>query len=262
MALKIFIPTIARVDKQQTLRRLPEALFDDTYLVCPPGELVAHEDKGRNVISCPYKGIAQTRDYILDWATKEDIKYIVMLDDDVVLQRRRPDFRITNVVDENEYYEAFAWIENTLKNVAHCGWGTRFLAYANKNEIMSPARMMYCLAYDVEKVNRVKARFSKNLPWDSTMEDFHMTLQLLEAGLTNCISLEWRASPGASNAPGGCSTWRTTKAQTESAFRLADLHPNLVTVRPKKHWEGMDDGMYDVRVKWKQAIAGLHPPIP
>ena len=253
--LKIFIPTLGRVQKQSTYNRLPDVLKKKTFIVCPTEEVYAHEDLGRQVIACDKIGIGPTRDYIVDWAANKDIKYIVMLDDDVVLQRRRHDFRITNVKTEEEYLAAFEWLGKTLEIVAHCGWGTRFLGYATQGKETSPGRMMYCLAYDVDVVKKLGASFSKGAPWDGTMEDFYMTLQLLQAGYPNVVSLEWRASPGPSNAKGGCSTWRTTKCQNESAERLARLYPNLVTVRHKKNWDGMGEGMLDVRIAWRKATS-------
>jgi hypothetical protein len=252
--ISIFIPTRGRVHKQSTLARMPKELRDQATVVCPPDELTQHEDLGRSVLVCPDPGISATRDFIMYHAAAEDIKYIAMLDDDVVLQRRREDFRITNVKDDNEYILAVLWLEEQLDNgYAHCGWGTRFLAYAAKGTEISPGRMMYCLAYDVEKVMKLGATFSKGLKWDSTMEDFNMTLQLLRAGEENVVSLVWRASPGPSNAPGGCSTWRTTACQSESAQRLAEMYPEFVKLRRKKQWEGMEEGMMDVTIQWRKA---------
>lgn len=253
--MRIFIPTLGRVNKQHTLNRMPAHIAEEATVVCPPEEVEAHENLNRNVLACPLKGIGPTRDFILAHARREYTKYIVMLDDDIVLQRRRRDFRITNTKDPNEYVSALQWLEDQLKYVVHCGWGTRFLAYASKANIFSPGRMMYCLAYDVEKVAESGATFTNGMLPDSTMEDFNMTLQLLRAGYPNRVSLEWRASPGASNAPGGCSTWRTTAIQTDSAMRLQEMFPEVVTTRLKKQWVGMQEGMYDVRIQWKKALS-------
>lgn len=262
MELKIFIPTKGRVDRQVTWNRMPEKLRKQTLIVCPADEGLSHQSYGRSVLACPEKGIGATRDWIMRYAYKKGIKRLVMVDDDVVLQRRRVDMRITNA-DLKEYEGAFKWLDTKLKIYAHASWGTRFLAFAAKGEEMSPGRAMYALGYDVKKFFEVKAGFCKNMPKMPVMEDFHVTLQLLRAGFPNVVSLEWRASPYASNAPGGCSTWRNIKNHSDSARRLAKLHSDFVKVRTADtEWKG--DGMpegekrLEVTVQWQKAAkAGM-----
>lgn len=263
MDLKIFVPTRARVEKQVTLSRMPEKLRRQAFTVCPRDEASNHKEWKRNVLICDEKGIAATRDWIMWYAKKQGIKRLVMLDDDVVLQRRRKDMRITNA-DEKEYEGAFKWLDTKLKTFAHASWGTRFLAFAAEGEQLSPGRAMYALGYDVKKFFEAKAGFCKDMPRMPVMEDFHVTLQLLRAGHPNVVSLEWRASPYASNAPGGCSTWRNIKNHSDSAKRLAKLHPEFVKVRvADTEWkgEGMPEGekRLEVTVQWQKAAkAGQH----
>jgi hypothetical protein len=249
----IYIPTRGRVDKQKTYHRLPQSVKDYAVLVCPPDEVEEHNSRGRNAVACEAVGIAATRDWIIEHAIENGIWHLMMLDDDMILQRRREDGRITNC-DDQEMLDAIQWVYNSLGDYAHVGLGTRFLGYNEPGEHVNTTRMMYALAYDVRVITSVGATFCKGMPQPSTMEDFNMTLQLLKAGYDNCVSLEWRITPGQSNAPGGCSLWRTTPVQSRSAVALAALHPGLVTVRPKKEWRDMEDGMMDVRVKWKQAL--------
>jgi hypothetical protein len=255
--LKIYIPTIGRINKQLTISRFPQELAIHTYLVTSKAEAADLQKANPQVkvLACAEKGIVKTRDWILAHAVKNKHRKLVMLDDDLDIQRRREDMRITTVYDEAEYIEAFDWIDQTLNDYAHCGWGTRFLAYANPAEFFSPGRMMYCLAYDVKKVVNAGASFGQGLGVDGTMEDFNITLQLLTQGYANKVSLEWRASPRGTNAAGGCSTWRTTKGANASAASLVKRFPGLVKMRPRKNvWEGMDEGLMDVTVQWKKAL--------
>jgi hypothetical protein len=230
-------------------------MWKDVTLVVPTNEVHDYEVLGVNVVGCPILGITHTRDFILERHTGSD--KLVMLDDDLIIQRRRENGRITDC-DEQEVYQAFAWLEEQLKEVAHAGFGARFLGYNLDGEYVSPGRMMYVLGYNTDAVLLNEARFGRGLEQFSTMEDFNMTLQLLTKGFSNRVSLEWRVAPSASNAYGGCSTWRDVQRQSESARRLAAMFPEVVSIRPKKKWQGMNevDTMYDVTVQWKKALNG------
>lgn len=259
MELKIYIPTKSRVDRQVTLNRMPEDLQRKAFLVCPPDEAAQHKERGvkATILTCKERGISATREWILQHALNRGFKRLVMLDDDVVLQRRRKDMRITNA-EPKEYVGAFKWLDDKLKTYAHASWGTRFLAYNAPGQEMEPGRAMYALGYNTKLVRSVKASFIRGMPPMPVMEDFHITLQLLKAGHPNCVSLEWRASPYASNAPGGCSTWRNLKNHNASAKRLVELHKPFVKLRKSDtKWEG--EGMegqarLEVTVYWQKAL--------
>jgi hypothetical protein len=261
--LKILITTMGRVHKQLTYDYMPPALKKQAIIVCPPNEAKDHAALGRNILVCTKdgQGLAKKRDWVLQHAWKQGWRYIAMLDDDVVLQRRRKDMRITNATHD-EYPLAFEWLEKQLKaGYAHVGWQHRALAFADTGPAMIGTRQMYCLAYDVKKLEKVEATFSGGLPPFASMSDFYMTLQLLTAGLPNIVSLEWRAAPYKSNAPGGCSTYRTKKTIEASARAIAKMFPDFVKLREKKtSWEGVAEQgenretQTDVTVYWKKAL--------
>lgn len=261
MKLKIYIPTMSRVAKQSTLSKLPEKLQAAVTLVCPPEDVkpLRERHKDTNVLACPAKGIAATRQWIMDYSRKAGHERIVMLDDDLTLQKRREGGRITNL-EGPEFMEAFQWLDNALKVHAAATFGPRFLSYDLKGEEWLNKRQMYVLGYNVKAVHEVKASFTKGLPEMPVMEDFHMTLQLLKAGRSNTLSLVWRVSPYAANAPGGCSTWRTVERQNATARALEKLHAPFVVVKEKKAWKGMasaqgvaSEQRLDVVVYWQKA---------
>lgn len=94
--------------------------------------------------------------------------------------------------------------------------------------------------------------------WDNlpVMEDFDVTLQLLRLGYENMVLFEWAWGQPSSNAPGGCSAYRTYEVQKAGAEGLAALHPDYVTPvqKPSKNWRGFDH-RWDVKVRWKAALA-------
>ena len=254
MSISIYIPTLRRIDRQRTLDHLPPKVAKRAVLVCPPDELAAHRAAGRTALACPCKGITPTRDWILQTALHAGQKHIVMLDDDLIIQRRRADGRITNATPD-EVEAALAWLDATLKTHAHCALAARFLGYGATAEYAEPSRAMYALAYNVPRVAATGATFGHGLPTKGTvMEDMNMTLQLLMRGLPNRVSLAWRVAPGASNIHGGCSAWRSTAGQVASAQALQRMFPAVVRLRSKKAWQGMDEGLVDVTVQWRKAL--------
>jgi hypothetical protein len=260
--LHIYIPSMQRANIQRTFSRLPKKLQERTKIVVPVEEYSAYADKWGDgyVLPTKVKGIAPTRDWILNTATAAGQRHIVMLDDDVILYKRSDTekapsgvYRILPAAPA-DYLQAFKWIESALKRVPHCGWGVRFNDFDTEEEIRSPGRMMHCLAYDLKVINELNARFSKGVAPTHVMDDFNMTLQLLTAGYRNEISLIWRCAPSASNSRGGASTWRTVAIHNESARRMAQRFPDYVSIREKKNWKGMEgEPMLDITAQWRKA---------
>jgi hypothetical protein len=96
------------------------------------------------------------------------------------------------------------------------------------------------------------------------MDDFDLTLQLLRLGFQNRVSNEFCHSQ-VSHTPGGCSIYRTSAMQTESAHRLARYHPGFVRVVTRRcderssAWKGMKE-RHEVVVQWKKASMYLKSP--
>ncbi len=258
--LFIYIPTINRLNKPRTWEQLTDKWRKQTVLVCPPEEVKLHEASGRPAVGCAEKGIGLTRDWILKRAIKRGERFIVMLDDDVHIQKTRlndlTESGIAKISDCNskELDEAFNWMIKTLKEVPHCGFGPRMLSPGLTGEYKEPMKMLWSLAYDTSVIKKEKVSFCDGLPQPCVMEDYNITLQLLTRGYPNRVSLIYRLGAGSANAKGGCSTWRTTQIQTTCAKVMAKRFPEFVKVREKKAWSGMEDGMMDVTVYWRQAL--------
>lgn len=253
MELKIYIPTYRRVYKQTTLNRLPEDIQKKVFLVVPPDEVEQHKANKvkATVLAAKVKGIGEKRNWIMAHAKKNGFKRIVMLDDDLTLQKRRDDMKITNL-EGKEFHEAFKWMDDTLKKYAHATFGMRFLGYADTAEVKEGARAVYVLGYNVKQFFEAKADFTKGLPNPPNMEDFHVTLHLLTRGYPNLLSLVYRCSPYGSNLAGGCSVDRNAEDLARSAKRLTELYPGLVKLRAKKGW--YDEEHTDVTVQWQKAL--------
>ena len=89
------------------------------------------------------------------------------------------------------------------------------------------------------------------------MEDFDITLQILRAGGSCAVNYYYAQGQRMTNEAGGCSTWRTHEIHEESARRLAELHPGIVSLRQKQN-KGDQNGFgtrTEVTIQWKSAWA-------
>jgi hypothetical protein len=174
-----------------------------------------------------------------------------MLDDDLTFFSRRVDNpALFCRPDPEEITLLVSEIEDSLDEFAHVGIGSR----EGGNRLMGHryfnTRLQRVLAYRTDVLQREGIRFDR-LP---VMEDFDVNLSLLRAGYRN-VMLNWIVNDqGGSNAPGGCSQWRTLDMQAAAARKLAELHYGFVrTVEKttKTAWGGQT--RLDVRIQWKKA---------
>jgi hypothetical protein len=113
-------------------------------------------------------------------------------------------------------------------------------------------RMMRALAYNTEIIKAHNLRFDHL----KIMEDFDMTLSLLELGYPNRVSYKYANGQRTSGDAGGCSIYRNRAAQREGAIQLYKRHPKYVKIVGKKtktSWSDMGNVRTDVRINWKDA---------
>jgi hypothetical protein len=146
----------------------------------------------------------------------------------------------------------FDTVEESLDEWAMVGVSAREGANVNTEPYIFNTRLLRFLAYRTDTLIRLGIRFDR-LP---VMEDFDVELALLTNGCP-VLCCNWIVqNQGSSNAPGGCSTYRTMKKQEEAAWKLREYYPKfveVVTKQTKTAWNGQE--RTDVRIKWKQAYA-------
>lgn len=255
--MRIYIPTLNRgPEKQWTIRELGPRIVRKykATIVCPPTELNAFLAAGFDAVACKAKGIAATRQWIIEHGVSSD-NVVLMLDDDLSSWSWRYDDgekigykRATDEQREN----GFAGFAALMKSYAHGSIGHRLFAN-NRDELEYNTRQLRALAYNTKIMQKLGVKF--RIP---VMEDFDVQLQLLKLGHKsiqyNFLTQEQRGS----NEAGGCSTYRTHQVQADAAHRLAKLHPECVTVVEKKLDKGWGGDMgaerTDVRVAWAKAV--------
>lgn len=255
--MDILIHTYGRPDRarQHTLKALAAAALPVRLVV---QQREAHEYAGWNVplVILPpgIERLSPTRDWIIhDMETPHD--KVVFFDDDLHFFARRDDdrtkFRQPTPQDIRAMVTA---IGHHLGSYAQVGIAPREGGNRLTDEYYENTRLMRVLAFRRDCVRPLKARFNDV----HVMEDFHMNLSLLEAGHENLMLNNWCSNQAeGSNAPGGCSHYRTDAVQTAAAHALATLHPpgivKVVQKATKTAWGGGE--RTDVVIQWKKAAA-------
>lgn len=247
--MEIYIPTLGR-PTSDTLLSLPPELSPIIVVDFREREKFLRWHPNKFKITPEHiRGIGPTRQWIIEQAKSDKV---VMLDDDLVFATRRDDdttkFRTSTTED---VIHLFNCINIYLDSTAHVGVSTREGGNRDTSHSVRNTRLLRILAYRVDVLHREKIRFDRL----EFMEDFDVTLQLLERGYPN-LKLNWIVhNQRSSNAPGGCSTYRTIEGQAEAARGLRGLHPEFVSVVTKKTktaWNGLE--RQDVRIQWRKAF--------
>jgi hypothetical protein len=270
----ITIPSSGRAKRQQTLTALYRTGITESYDV---RVVVYHNEvedyhrmsykgkriKGVEVVGVPetHRGISKKREYIINrLAPKLGARYVAMFDDDLSFCHRprlaKPDMPYIN----SDPYHMHRMVEMMTmwleKGFVHVGLVAR---QANRKvgvPWQQPGRLMNAYAYDTAAIRNLMLEGDVHLGRVPVMEDFDLTLQLLQLGYPNRISCRygWTTT---SNLAGGCSSYRTAELQARAAKKLAKLHRPFVTMveREAKTWKQGFNTRVDVRIEWKKALA-------
>lgn len=263
--MKIYIPTRGRTDRQSTWDELPPDLQEQALLVCPAEEVEVHRKYGRNAIACPVEGIIRKRQFILDNCHE---RFMAMLDDDLIfLRRKSPAAWNLRRCESDDVLDLFAWAQSLVEDYAQVGVSPR---QGNNrfypDDLVFNNRVTNFHVYDVPVIKALGIKFHDSFyPETFTMEDFHVSLSLLQAGYQNAIITDFAWDQFGSNTSGGCSLYRTSDTQAESAHLLSLRHPGFVRVTEKETkggWFGVANGdgavlqggiRTDVVISWKKA---------
>ena len=258
--MKIYIPSMSRYGMIQDG---PVPLLPETHrptLVVPESEVESYSllwSESADIVGCPEKGIAATRRWIGEHAADAGEEKFLMLDDDVqFLIRRGPDTWRLRGTEGDEVFQMLLKVEQLLGEHAHVGIsareGNNRLGEGSALDVVAyNTRTLRALAYVTEDFLSVEHGRVE------VMEDFDVNLQLLRKGRPNANIGYWAQGQRMTNAPGGCSTYRSHEVHERSAIRLAELHSDFVRTRQKRNKTDADGfgTRTEVTIQWKRAFA-------
>ena len=252
--MKIYIPTLGRVDNQITIKSIPDNLLDKTYLVCSEKEAPLLKKIHDNLIICPKEinGIGKVRQYIIDKSTEP---YLLFLDDDLVFLKRENNSKKLKPIDKTEFTALYNWFMQKLnEGYPMVGLSARqgnHLSYPEKEIYLSRIFTVYAL--NTEILKNFNVRFDEM----DLMEDFNVALRLIRYGFKTISNTEYAHAQKSSNQKGGCSLYRNIETQSKAARLLVKKHKPFVKLVKKKteSWEGMEE-REDVMIYWKKAYNG------
>lgn len=262
--LTIFIPTRGRIDKQVTLASLPKELLDRVVLVAPKEEVKALRQLHSNVVAQPSSviNIAQKRAWIIKHLCDTD--KLLMMDDDLYWNSRQ----VTDANGKEQFVKEFFDDERGktrlllanpkhvvaavkefskyLDKYAHAGFGSRMGNSRIPEATRTTTRMMHALGY-VTNIAKKEIVFNRI----NQKEDFDYTLQLLRKGFNNIVIHHTFVETKGYGMAGGCKEEREAVGHDDSAYRLAELHPEFVSVVERNYKTGIP--RKEVVVQWKKA---------
>lgn len=259
--MRIYIPSMNRVseivrgplaDFSESMRRrtayvVPRSQVDDYLAAIPEGVSVVGVDDA-------IKGIAHTRLAIGQHAKTRGERTFAMCDDDVRFVRRK-DGNVTSLVpcSTHDVDEMWTFVEWFLHHYAHVGisarQGNNNMGVGSRQSLFDEnTRTLRVLCYRTDEFLSVEhGRVD-------VMEDFDVNLQLIRRGHKNANLGYWSQDQKMTNAPGGCSTYRSHEVHEASAKKLAELHHPYVALREKKNKTGGEFGTRtEVTIYWKKA---------
>ena len=262
--IPIYIPSRSRAHHLATgtLGEIPRDMHSSVRIVVPRGQLDDYvyavneiEDSAATVLPCPARGIANTRKWIGEYAQSVMADKFLMLDDDLgFLIRRSPDTWRLRGTTAKEVRTMLNVVERRLDEYACVGIspreGQNRLAATKIEDVYANTRIIRALAFRTEEF--LGCRHGRL----QVMEDFDVLLQLLRQGHPNCQLTYFAQGQGSTQAPGGCSDYRTHESHEKSAKKLAAMHRPFVSLRQKQNKSGGEFGhRTEVTIQWKQAFA-------
>lgn len=262
--MKIFIPSYQRayMVRAGTLAWIPKSYHKDTIIVVRDEEFGKYMNQMMKdstyatvgILGVPATGIGDKRQMILEHCVKKEYKYFTMMDDDLQFFRRK-DPSTTNLIPatEDDMVQMLVAMQRGLARYSHVGvsarQGNNAAGIGSADVIREQnVRVMRAVAFRTKEYASIEHNRINGI------EDFDATLQLLRKGHSNLNLYWWAQDQQQTNAPGGCSVWRTKKYHEDNVRRLKELHSDFVTLVPKENKTGGDFGTrLEVRVQWKEA---------
>lgn len=264
--MKLYIPTVGRIDKQITFDHLPKKWQERTELLTNEEETEILRSKGYPAVHCPAQGsLARVRNWVADKYATTNQKYGV-LDDDLIefcytaRPSERDQFRLVNTPIngprlepgfESYFDQMMDWVDKTLDEVSMCSVQTTWIP-PFEEDYKEPFRQSGNHFYNAKTFPKDLVDFEAV----KCAEDFYCVLQLCSHGFPNRVSQRWRVRPANTADAGGCDTYRTIEMHNESMKTLKEMFPNYVSLNEKVAKVGEWGGIPKLaaNIQWKKCL--------
>lgn len=249
--MPVYVPSCGRADRSLTLEALQGAGWP-VALVVPKGEAKAYKRLGLAhgvpVIPHPCPGIAELRGWIGQHCKTDRF---LMMDDDLRFYYRdmmKPKEPRLWKFESGDMRKMLIFTQAMLSKFAHVSISAR----EGNNRLELPyvrcSRPLRVLGYRKEpfiKLEHGRVQF---------MEDFDVTLQLMYQGYQNAVITAYAQDQPQTQAPGGCSTYRTHEAHERAVARMSKIHKGFAQTRVKENKTGGEFGTrLELTIYWQRA---------
>lgn len=234
--MKIYIPTLGRVDNQITYENLPTFLKKITSFVIQPKEVELFKEKYPNVsikvLPEDDYGICNTRMWILNNAGDE---FYWMVDDDMKFIKRHCNRRTgkKNAEKSNTPFVETDWVD--MINWVKAKWEDGNTIVGNRRKGLPPApkaeipfsKLVQSFFINGSKLN------ANNIVLDIPfVEDVQFIFQVLEMGGKITVSDEYLFDCDNYGSEGGCTLdGRTGQINLDNMIKLAERYPKYITMK-------------------------------
>jgi hypothetical protein len=251
--IEIIIPTLGRCDNQITLESIPDSYKKQVTLVVQEQEYDYMKEKYGDTCSvwklpAGTKGIAWTRKHISEhWKGKK----VFIMDDDLKFVKLDADLKGKPPTDE-QFAEMIDQVERFMNDgYVHGSLGTHNTPPSPKPYSFNSrmyTNVFYSHEFDPSEIDW-------GTDYELMPEDFYVNLQLLTTGFKNVVFNHFRVNPSATNAKGGCETFRTIENHNRGQEILGEKFPQFVEVYEKEQTSGPWAGKKKkaLKIKWKKA---------
>lgn len=257
MKIKILIHTLGRINNQLTYSFVPNKLKKNVYFVVSKKEAKSHKKLGRKIIICPLQGktgLNAVRDWMMEYAYRKGMKYVVMADDDVRFYKTKDTRKIP--LRKKSFYKILNKIEKYLKDYVQVGLLPRWQFHKGRTNPVINSRLICFVGYNVKAFHKSKAKFTKDMT-TPTLGDVNISLQLLTSGYQNLMITKYAFESSKVNSEGGCSTYRTYKMSKRAAKDIEKAYPDFAKAIERKggSWEnfGKKSKYVSTFIRWKKA---------
>jgi hypothetical protein len=236
--IKILIPSYQRAGKVRTLQMIPESYRKYTHLIVRAEEYEAYRkhygDECLIVTVRDVSNMGETRQRMVEmfagqrvWSIDDDTLFHKTFEDKAGIIRPNKAW-----VSEDEWYELIDYVNGRMDDrFPHGGiplaifpkrWATDWPYRANTYYFTN-------LWLNLEVLKTTDFECDK---W-SCMDDAYTYMSLIEKGHDACCLQNFLGSQPESNAPGGCSTYRTSELWNAKIRELVARFPMLCRIKTK-----------------------------